>query len=104
VQATGQLTDAAQYRPLVVAYRNGAPVRLDQLGSVSDSVENDKVAAWYNGARGIVLAIQRQPGANTVAVADSIRALLPQVANALPAGAELHVLYDRSESIRASVR
>jgi HAE1 family hydrophobic/amphiphilic exporter-1 len=103
VQATGQLTDAGQYRPLVVAYRDGAPVRLETLGRVVDSVEDDKVAAWFNGARGIVLAIQRQPGANTVAVADSIRALLPQFADVLPAGAELNVLYDRSESIRASV-
>ena len=103
VQATGQLADAAAYRPLVVAYRNGAPVRLDALGRVLDGVENDKVAAWYNDARGIVLAVQRQPGTNTVAVADAIRALLPQIRGVLPAGAELHVLYDRSESIRASV-
>ncbi|HXN06035.1 MAG TPA: efflux RND transporter permease subunit, partial [Nitrospiria bacterium] len=69
VQATGQLTNAADYRKLVVVYRNGSPVRLEELGNVADSVQNDKVASWYNGTRGIVLAIQRQPGTNTVEVA-----------------------------------
>ena len=103
VQANGQLTDAAQYRRLVVAYRNGAPVRLGDLGRVIDSVENDKLAAWYNGSRGIVLGIQRQPGTNTVQVVDNIRQLLPRFKSELPAGVAFHVLYDRSESIRASV-
>ena len=103
VQASGQLTDADQYRRLVVAYRNGAPVRLNELGRVTDSVENDKLAAWYNGSRGIVLAIQRQPGTNTVEVVDNIKHLLPRFKNELPAGVAFHVLYDRSESIRASV-
>ncbi len=77
VQATGQLTEAAAYRPLIVTYRKGSPVRLEELGSVIDSVENDKVAAWYNdqtgGTRAITLAIQRQPGTNTVEVANSIK-------------------------------
>jgi HAE1 family hydrophobic/amphiphilic exporter-1 len=103
VQATGQLNSAAQYRRLIVAYRNGAPIRLDELGRVIDSVENDKVAAWYNDTRGIVLAIQRQPGTNTVEVVDNIKQLLPQFKNELPAGVSFNVLYDRSESIRASV-
>lgn len=77
VQANGQMTNAAAYRPLIVAYRNGSPVRLEELGRVIDSVENDKVASWYNNSRAIVLAIQRQPGTNTVEVVDNIKSLLP---------------------------
>ena len=107
VQATGQLQKAADYRPLIVAYRNGNPVRLQELGRVIDSVQNDKVAAWYNthnsSARAIVLAIQRQPGANTVAVVDNITRLLPQFRNQIPAAVHIDVLFDRSQSIRDSV-
>ncbi|MGH8750614.1 MAG: efflux RND transporter permease subunit [Burkholderiales bacterium] len=103
IQASGQLQNAAQYRPLIVAYRNGSPVRLDELGRVMDSVQNDKVAAWYNDARGIVLSIQRQPGTNTVEVVDAIRKLLPVFRAEIPAGVSMDILYDRSESIRASV-
>jgi HAE1 family hydrophobic/amphiphilic exporter-1 len=107
VQATGQLQKAADYRPLIVAYRNGNPVRLQELGRVIDSVQNDKVAAWYNthdsSARAIVLAIQRQPGANTVAVVDSITRMIPQFRNQIPAAVHIDVLFDRSQSIRASV-
>jgi HAE1 family hydrophobic/amphiphilic exporter-1 len=103
VQATGQLYDAAAYRPLIVAYRNGSPVRLDDLGRVIDSVENDKVANWYNNTRSIVLAIQRQPGTNTVEVVDSIKRLLPTFRAQIPASVYLDVLYDRSVSIRQSV-
>ena len=77
MQATGQLMNAAAYRPLIVAYRNGAPVRLEELGRVIDSVETDKVASWFNDERAVVLAVQRQPGTNTVEVVDAIRALLP---------------------------
>ncbi len=77
VQATGQLTTAAAYRPLIVAYRNGQPVRLSDLGQVLNSVANDKVASWYKNSRAIVLAIQRQPGTNTIEVVDSINKLLP---------------------------
>jgi HAE1 family hydrophobic/amphiphilic exporter-1 len=104
VTATGQLDDAKAYAPLIVAYRNGAPVRLDQLGRVFDSVQNDKVAAWYNGTRGVVLAIQRQPGTNTIEVVDQIRAILPQFQAELPPSITLSILYDRSQSIRESVR
>ncbi len=108
VEANGQLEDAAAFRPMSVAYRNGNPVRLGQLGSVLDSVQNDKVAAWFNTAtnstRAIILAIQRQPGANTVAVVDSIKQLLPQFRDAIPASVHLDVLFDRSQSIRQSVR
>jgi HAE1 family hydrophobic/amphiphilic exporter-1 len=104
VQANGQLTDAGQYRPIVVAYRNGRPVRLDALGKVLDSVENDKTAAWFIDQRSVVLAIQRQPGTNTVKVAGAVRALLPHFEEMLPASVSLHVLFDRSDSIQASVR
>jgi HAE1 family hydrophobic/amphiphilic exporter-1 len=104
VQATGQLTDAAAFRPLIVAYRNGAPVRLGELGQVIDSVQTDKVASWYNGVRAIVLAIQRQPGTNTVEVVNSIRQILPTFKAELPAAVNLDILYDRSISIRQSVQ
>jgi HAE1 family hydrophobic/amphiphilic exporter-1 len=103
VQATGQLYNAASYRPLVVAYRNGSPVRLDQVGRVIDSVENNKAASWYNNTRAIVLAIQRQPGTNTIEVVDGIKKLLPVFRAQIPASVDLNVLYDRSASIRDSV-
>jgi HAE1 family hydrophobic/amphiphilic exporter-1 len=103
VEANGQLTEAAAYREVVVAYRNGTPVRLSELARVYDGVENDKSASWFNDARTVYLAIQRQPGTNTVAVVDSIRALLPQLQTQLPASLDLAVRYDRSESIRESV-
>jgi len=107
VEANGQLEDAAAFRPMIVAWRNGHPVRLEQLGNVLDSVQNDKVAAWYNTAksstRAIILAIQRQPGANTVAVVDNIKKLLPQFQEQIPAAVHLDVLFDRSQSIRESV-
>lgn len=103
VQAQGQLENAEAYRNLVVAYRNGAPVRLSELGRVVDSVENDKSAAWYNGTRGMILAIQRQPGSNTIDVVDGVVAALPQLRKAIPASVNLDVLYDRSASIRESV-
>src|SRR5439155_711348 len=103
VQATGQLTNAAAFRPLVVAYRNGSPVRLEELGRVIDSVQTDKVASWYNDERAVILAVQRQPGTNTVEVVDAIRALLPRFRAELPASVNLNVLYDRSVAIRESV-
>jgi HAE1 family hydrophobic/amphiphilic exporter-1 len=103
VQANGQLQKAADYRPLIVAYRNGNPVRLQELGRVIDSVQNDKVASWFDNTRAIVLAIQRQPGANTVAVVDNITRLLPQFRNQIPAAVHIDVLFDRSQSIRDSV-
>jgi len=103
VQATGQLTNAAAFRPLIVAYRNGSPVRLQELGRVIDSVQTDKVASWYNDERAVILAVQRQPGTNTVEVVDAIRALLPRFRAELPASVNLNVLYDRSVAIRESV-
>jgi HAE1 family hydrophobic/amphiphilic exporter-1 len=103
VQASGQLLDAAGYRPIIIAYRNGSPVRISDVGDAKDSVENDKTAAWYNDERSISLAIFKQPGMNTVEVAEAVRRLLPTFQKQLPASATLHVLYDRSVSIRDSV-
>jgi len=103
VQANGQLMDAAAYQPLIVAYRNGMPVRLDQIGRALDSVQNNKVAGWMRGSRAVVLAIRRQPGTNTVAVVDNIKRLLPLFRAELPASIGLSILYDRSQSIRGSV-
>src|SRR5438128_3376044 len=103
VQANGQLMDAESYRQLIIAYRNGAPVTLRDLGDVIDSVENNRLASRYNGQQLITLTIQRQPGTNTVAVVDAIRNLLPTFSQQLPASIKLDVLYDRSESIRESV-
>ena len=104
VQATGQLYNAEAYRPLIVAYRDGTPVRLDQIGRVIDSVENDKIAGWYKNTRAIVLAVQRQPGTNTIEVVNSIKNLLPVFQSQMPASMNLNILFDRSVSIRDSVR
>ncbi len=103
VQATGQLQDAAAFRPLVIAYRNGAPVRLQDVGHVLDDVQDNKSAAWYNGNRSIVLAIQRQPGANTVEVAGRVRTVMASLKQLLPGAVNLELRFDRSDSIRASL-
>src|SRR6266705_3498377 len=103
VQASGQLNDAAAFRPVIVTYRNGSPIRLQELGRVIDDVQNDKVAAWFKGKRGIVLAIQRQPGTNTIDVVDSIKQLLPTFRAEVPPAIDIETLYDRSLTIRASV-
>jgi hydrophobic/amphiphilic exporter-1 (mainly G- bacteria), HAE1 family len=103
IEATGQLLDAAAYRPIIVTYRAGNPVRLQELGRVIDGVEADKSAAWFVDQRAMVLAIQRQPGTNTVAVVDAIKQLLPTFQAQLPASVSISELYDRSASIRDSV-
>jgi hydrophobic/amphiphilic exporter-1 (mainly G- bacteria), HAE1 family len=103
VQATGQLGSAEAFRPLIVAYRNGSPVRLVELGQVMDGVENNRSASWYNTTRSIALQIQRQPGTNTVDVVDRVKALLPDFKSQMPPSVELSVVYDRSQSIRESV-
>jgi len=103
VQATGQLTGAAEFAPLVVAWRDGAPVRLRDLGNVIDSVQDTRTAAWFNDTRGIVLAVQRQPGTNTVAVAQRIREAMARIETQLPASVQVGLLYDRSLSIEESV-
>ena len=104
VHALGQLTNAAAYRPLIVAWRDGVPVRLDQLGEVLDSVQTERVAAWLNGHHSIVLAVRRQPGSNTVQVSDNVKALMPVFKAEIPPALKLEIAYDASESIRASIQ
>ena len=101
--ATGAMPHAADYRDVVVAYRNGAPIKLNEVARVIDSVENDKIATWFNDSRAIVLAIQRQPDANTVEVVDMVRNKLPQMRAQVPPAIQMQPLFDRSISIRAAV-
>jgi HAE1 family hydrophobic/amphiphilic exporter-1 len=103
VQANGQLMRAAAYGPVIIAYRNGNPVRLDEVAHVYDGIENDKSAAWYAGERTIYLAIQKQPGTNVVKVVDAVKKLLPTFREQLPASVSLDVRTDRSIAIRESV-
>jgi len=103
VLATGQLLNANAYKGIVVSYRNGRPVRMGEIGNVIDDVQNNKTAAWFKGKRGIILAIQRQPGTNTVAVAEAVKALLPSFRGKLPAAVDLQILFDRSDTVRDSV-
>ena len=103
LQANGQLMNAAAYRSLVVTYRNGSPVRLGDLGKVLDSVENNKIAGWFNNNRAIILAVFRQPGANVVEVVDAIKKLLPGLHAQIPPSVNLEILFDRTQSIRESV-
>jgi len=103
VMVNGQFEAAKSFADLIVSYQNGAPVRLRDIGRIYDGVQNDKVAAWVNGQRGVLLAVQRQPGANTIAVVERVRAVLPEFRKQLPAGLDLKVFYDRTTSIRASV-
>jgi hydrophobic/amphiphilic exporter-1 (mainly G- bacteria), HAE1 family len=103
VQANGQLMRASAYGPMIVAYRNGNPVRLDEIAHVYDGIENDKSVAWYGGQRTIYLAIQKQPGTNVVQVVDAVKQLLPTFREQLPAAVSLDVRTDRSVAIRESV-
>ena len=107
VMATGQLADVNEFSKIVVAYRNGAPVRVGELAQVIDSVQDRRVASWFytggQGARAIVLAIQKQPGTNTVAVVDRVRALLPAFQRQLPESVSLGILRDQSAAVRESV-
>ncbi|HEV8345758.1 MAG TPA: efflux RND transporter permease subunit [Vicinamibacterales bacterium] len=103
VLANGQLLRAQSYGPMIVAYRNGTPVRLEEVARVYDGIENDKNAAWFGGQRTIYLAIQKQPGTNVVAVVDAVKALLPTLREQLPAAVSLDVRNDRSIAIRDSV-
>jgi HAE1 family hydrophobic/amphiphilic exporter-1 len=108
LQASGQLMSAAAYRPVVVAYRSGSPVRLEELGNIIDSVEDDKTASWFythnSSSRAIVLAIQRQPGTNTIEVTDGVKNLLPVFRAEMPPSVHMDILYDRSDTIRESYR
>ena len=103
IAANDQLLSSDQYRPLVVAYRNGAPVKLSDVAGVIDDVENVKQAAWMNQTPAVIVNIQRQPGANIIAVVDRVKNLLPQLRASLPSSVELQVLTDRTNTIRASV-
>jgi len=103
IGANDQLLSSEQYRPLVIAYRSGAPVRLSDVARVVDGAENVKQAAWMNTTPAVIMNIQRQPGANIIAVVDRVKALLPQLKASLPAGIDVVVLTDRTTTIRASV-
>jgi len=104
INATDQLLSSKEYQPLIVTYRNGAPVHLSDVADVIDDVENVKQAAWMNEVPAVIVNIQRQPGANVIDVVDRIKKLLPQLQSALPSSVQLTVLTDRTISIRASVR
>jgi multidrug efflux pump len=103
IAANDQLLSGSQYRPLVVAFSNGAPVLLSDVATVTESVENVRQAAWMNDVPAVIVNIQRQPGANIIATADRIKALLPQLKTALPASVQMTILTDRTTTIRASV-
>ncbi|MGB0104985.1 MAG: efflux RND transporter permease subunit, partial [Candidatus Sulfotelmatobacter sp.] len=103
VESNGQLSDATVYRPLIVAYRNGAPVRLDQIATVDDGIQDLYVADWINNVPGIMLAVQRQPGTNTIEIVNNIRKLIPHFYAIVPPSINLSVEYDRSAPIRDSV-
>ncbi len=111
VQANGQLQEATEFSNLAITYRNGAPIRLGEVANVIEGVQNDKTAAWFGSPekhlpmlRSITLAIQRQPGTNTVEVADHVKAILPKLTANIPAGVSMDIMYDRSQTIRESVR
>ena len=103
IRDNGRLLDAAAFADLVVAYRNGSPIRLADVAEVSDSVANERLASRFNGVRSIVLAVQRQPGSNAVAINQRILEMLPELRERIPAAISIRVLYDRSESIRAAI-
>jgi HAE1 family hydrophobic/amphiphilic exporter-1 len=104
LETEGQLRNAEEFGQVIVAYRDGAPVRVRDLGQVRDDVQNNRAASWYGDQRSITLAVQRQPGTNTVRVADAVHGLLGRLRSQLPGSVEVHTLYDRSVSIRNSVR
>jgi multidrug efflux pump len=104
INANDQIRNAGDYKSLIVAYKNGSPVRLSDVGNVVDGAQNDKLGAWMNQTPAIILNIQRQPGANVISVVEGIKALLPQLQATLPAAIDLDILTDRTVTIRASVR
>ncbi|MGA7074061.1 MdtB/MuxB family multidrug efflux RND transporter permease subunit [Bradyrhizobium sp.] len=103
INANDQIRNASDYESLIVAYKNGSPVRLSDVGNVVDGSQNDKLGAWMNETPAIILNIQRQPGANVIAVVEGIKGLLPQLQASLPAAIDLNILTDRTVTIRASV-
>jgi HAE1 family hydrophobic/amphiphilic exporter-1 len=103
IQSNGQLLSAKVYKPIIISMRNGAPIRLDQIANVIDSVQNDKTIGTYNGSPAVILAVLRQPGANTIQVVDSIKQLLPTFRALVPSSVSLNIMYDESQTIRNSV-
>jgi HAE1 family hydrophobic/amphiphilic exporter-1 len=104
LDATGPINKAADYMPVIVSWQNGAPVRLSDVATAIDGVENDKIASWLDGTRAIVMGVYRQPDANTVDVVDRVKAILPQIQAELPSGVEVRLLADRSKSIREAIK
>ncbi len=104
LSANDQMQSAEDYRRLIIAYQNGAPIRLGDVASVEQGAENSWLGAWANQQRAIVMNVQRQPGANIIDTADSIRQMLPQLTESLPKSVKVQVLSDRTTNIRASVR
>jgi HAE1 family hydrophobic/amphiphilic exporter-1 len=104
VKSSGKLQRAENFNNLIVAYKDGMPVRLSDVGQATDGIENAKIKSWLNGERSIVLAVYRQPGANTVEVAGKLRALFPEIEASAPPGVRIHVVNDRSEFIESSIR
>jgi multidrug efflux pump len=103
IAADDQLLSAARYRPIILAYKNGSAIRLQDVATVADGVENTQLAGWANGSRAIILNVQRQPGANVIKVAEGVKALLPFLRSVMPAGVDITILSDRTETVRASV-
>jgi HAE1 family hydrophobic/amphiphilic exporter-1 len=104
VQSNDQLLDANAYKNLIVSYRNGSPVRMEDIAQCIDSVQNDKLAGWLNDKRAIILAVQRQPGTNTVQVVENIKKVLPELQTKLPTSCKVQILYDLAQSVRESVK
>ena len=104
IATNDQLQDAAAFSPIVIAYKNGAPVRLADVAKPIDGVENSELAAWSNGQRAVLVNVQRQPGANVIQVADHVKALLPRLEASMPRGISVQVVNDRTETVRASVQ
>ena len=103
IASNDQLFKAASFKSIIIAYKNGAPVRLKEVANVIDSVENSELAGWGNKDRAVIMNVQRQPGANVIAVADNVKKLLPQLQSSLPRSIKVEILTDRTETVRASV-
>src|SRR6185436_9299001 len=104
INANDQIFSATDYRQVIVAYRNGAPIRIGDLGEALDNIENVRMASWVDGQPAVLVDIQRQPGANIITTVARVKALLPQLRAALPSSVKLSIFGDRTETIRASVR
>ncbi|MBN9494918.1 efflux RND transporter permease subunit, partial [bacterium] len=103
IAANDQISSADQYKPVIIAWRNGAPVRLADVAEVTDGLENNKVGGWYRGQTAVIVNVQRQPGANVIASVEKLKAELPRLERSMPEGVKLHIVQGRTETIRASV-